>query len=284
MMKKKKTSISKNEKYEDIYKENFSFGENWKRLIKKIDEKRINLAKKSLLQFTSKNSFDGLTFIDFGCGSGLFSLAACKAGAKVISVDIDDNSIHCTKYLREKYKIKKSQWQILKGSALDNKFIMNLPKADITYSWGVLHHTGSMYDAISNVASTVKKGGLFYLAIYNDFKGIPFSSKTWVSIKKFYNNSGKFRKKIAKSIYVSIIIAGLIAHRKNPFTYIKDYSKNATRGMDFFIDVEDWLGGYPYEYASAEKISNFCSKKGFKLVNIKKTAREGCNEMLFLKK
>jgi 2-polyprenyl-3-methyl-5-hydroxy-6-metoxy-1,4-benzoquinol methylase len=279
-----KSSKKPVETYEAIYKDNFSFGHNWKNLLAKMSPERILLAKKSLTDFTKLKSFKGKVFLDFGCGSGLFSLAAVELGAKkVISVDIDDNSIYCTTKLREKHKVSNAKWQIVKGSALDKKFVNNLPKADITYSWGVLHHTGKMYEAITNVASTSKKKGLFYLAIYNDFHGIPFSSRQWVSIKRTYNNSGKFRKKLIKAGYVTIILAGLVTHLRNPYSYIKNYAKNATRGMDFFIDVEDWLGGYPYEYATAEQIVNFCKTKGFELVNLKKTAREGCNEFLFVK-
>ena len=71
---------------------------------------------------------------------------------------------------------------------------------------------------------------------------------------------------LMKLVYTSYLILGLVAYGKNPIAYIRDYRENALRGMDFFIDIEDWLGGYPYEYASYEEMSDFYTKKGFTLV------------------
>jgi 2-polyprenyl-6-hydroxyphenyl methylase/3-demethylubiquinone-9 3-methyltransferase len=36
--------------------------------------------------------------------------------------------------------------------------------------------------------------------------------------------------------------------------------------MSIYYDVIDWLGGYPYEYASFEEMKNFVEKLGFQLV------------------
>ena len=76
---------------------------------------------------------------------------------------------------------------------------------------------------------------------------------------------------------------GMLAHRRNPVTYVRDYGKGSARGMDFYRDVEDWLGGYPYEYASAREMHAFFSKLGFTLVREVLTPREGCNEFVFKK-
>jgi len=65
--------------YENSYKQksHFSFGENWSNFLKKISQKRITDAKRSLVDFLGdKNILKNKTFIDIGCGSGLFSYAA----------------------------------------------------------------------------------------------------------------------------------------------------------------------------------------------------------------
>jgi len=273
------------ELYEDIYDKKFSFGKNWELYLKNLDNNKIILAKKSLSEFTKLKSFKGKTFLDFGCGSGLFSLCAVQLGAKkVISIDIDENSLNCARYLKKKFKINDSIWEIKKGSALDIKFIKTLPKVEILYSWGVLHHTGNMWKALDNMNLLLKKNSIFYTAIYNDFKGIPFNSSTWVKIKRFYSGSNIVIRKILDIGYILLIIVGLILNRINPYTYIKNYSKIALRGMNFYRDIVDWLGGYPFEYASVEKIKKFYEKSGLKLINLRKTNREGCNEFLFIKK
>ncbi len=275
--------MGKVELYEDIYKKNFSFGKNWSEFLKKLDKEKIEDAKNSLKNFSGLETFKGKVFVDIGCGSGLFSLCALLLGAKkVVSVDIDDSSINCAKFLRNKYSYSQEKWEIIKGSALDKEFINSLPKADILYSWGVLHHTGNMYEAFENVEKLSKKKTLFYLAIYNEFNGVP-TSKTWRKIKKFYSSSGKISRKLMEIIYISYYVLGLLVYGRNPIKYIKKYNKNSVRGMDFFTDAKDWLGGYPYEYATTGKIKDYFEQKGFKLLKIRKSRREGCNEFLFRK-
>ena len=92
----------------------------------------------------------GKTFLDIGSGSGLFSLAARRLGAKVHSFDFDSNSYGCTMELRKRYFDGDGNWKVEQGSALDRNYIESLGKFDIVYSWGVLHHTGAMWTALEN--------------------------------------------------------------------------------------------------------------------------------------
>ncbi|MDP2279883.1 MAG: class I SAM-dependent methyltransferase, partial [Nitrospirota bacterium] len=56
------------------------------------------------------------------------------------------------------------------------------------------------------------------------------------------------------------------------------------RGMSFMTDIRDSLGGYPYEFASAGEIFNFCKKEfGFTLENLKTVNTLSLNEFLFRK-
>lgn len=269
------------ELYENIYAKNFSFGKNWEKYLKKINNKKIEYAKKSLQHFLNLENLNEKTFIDFGSGSGLFSLSAILLGAKkVISIDIDKNSVKCALFLRQKYNIPSNKWEIKEGSILDQKFVNKLPKSDIIYSWGVLHHTGNMKQALNNISKLVNKKGLLYIAIYNDYKGFP-NSKTWKKIKRIYNSSPRIIKEIFKISYSLVLITYKIIKLQNPVTLITKY--NRKRGMSFYRDIEDWLGGYPYEYASRKDIIDFYKKKKFELKNIKKAKREECNEFLFLK-
>jgi len=270
------------ELYENQYKtkNHFSFGNNWKIFLENINTESISEAKKSISNYFG--DIQNKTFIDVGSGSGLFSLAAIQLGAKVTSLDIDDNAIECNKLLREKYKIEKEDWKILKGSVLSEQFIQSLGKFDLVYSWGVLHHTGNMYKALQNVDFLMEERSLLYLALYNyNTKKIEGTSPFWEKVKSKYNNSGKFGKKVIYHIYLSYLILGLCISGKNPYDYIKNYKKK--RGMDFYIDIFDWLGGYPYEYATPEKITDFYETKNYSLKKIDKVRSLGCNQFLFEK-
>lgn len=256
----------------------FTFGKNWKSFIKLITPEKIEQAKESLTNFLG--NIEGKRFLDLGCGSGLFSLAAYKLGATVVSIDIDEDCVECAKQIRAREQIDKYKWQVHKSDLFDMSIGHN--KFDIVYSWGVLHHTGRMWDALRKVIEFIKPNGLLYIAIYNDFKGFPLSSKSWAKVKRFYNKTIWGNKKVMELIYIAFIVCGLLVKFKNPISYIKNYSKN-NRGMSFSCDVRDWLGGYPYEYSSIKTITLFYTKKGFSLINLIPTKREGCNQYLFQK-
>ncbi len=276
----------KHETYESAYKDprHFSFGKNWQNFLKNLNDEKINEAKKSLVEFLGgEDKIKGKTFVDIGCGSGLFSLAAYLLGVKeIISVDVDEFSIACAKHLKEE-KGNPENWQIKQGSALDEKFVKSLGKFDIVYSWGVLHHTGDMHKAFENVINLVGEGGIFYLAIYNKNEKCLFegTSKFWLRVKKIYNSSNLLVKKMMEVGYVFYYVTGLIVHFINPFKYIKNYV--SLRGMSFYTDIKDWLGGYPYEFATIDEIKDFFKKYNLKCIKYKEVRSIGCNEFLLLK-
>ena len=67
----------------------FEFGKNWKLFLSLLDDERIKEAEKSLAEMLECNSLEDKQFLDIGSGSGLFSLAAKRLGAKVHSFDYD---------------------------------------------------------------------------------------------------------------------------------------------------------------------------------------------------
>jgi SAM-dependent methyltransferase len=148
-----------------------------------------------------------------------------------------------------------------------------LGKFDVVYSWGVLHHTGSMYQAIRNAAELVKPGGSFMIAIYNRH----WSSGAWWVIKWLYNHAGKLGQKALIWIFTPIIfLAKWLVTFKNPL--------KMRRGMDFMHNIVDWVGGYPFEYASIEEMTRFLNGIGFDVADARKANTPiGCNEFVCMR-
>ncbi|MEE9377067.1 MAG: methyltransferase domain-containing protein [Candidatus Lokiarchaeia archaeon] len=243
----------------------FSFGKNWKKYLNSLTIEKIQIAKQSLKDFLG--NIKGKTCVDIGSGSGLFSYSMYTLGAKeVTSIDIDLFSVQCANYLKSKVK-SPERWNIYQGSILDKKFVSQFSKYDIVYSWGVLHHTGNMWEAIKNAASLVNDNGIFFLAIYNKTR----SSRFWLKVKKIYNLSPKIGKKLMNFLLFSVMYFILpLLSLKNPLIKLKNYKKN--RGMDPMTDVRDWLGGYPFEVATFKEIVTFLNRidQNFKLIKYNK--------------
>lgn len=257
--------------------ERFEFGVNWASFLRDLSAERIEAAEKSLKEFLRVQNLSGKTFLDIGSGSGLFSLAARQLGARVTSFDFDPNSVACTGALRQRYFPDDPNWAVQQGSILDAQLVASLPEFDIVYSWGVLHHTGAMWDAITNAAGLVAPGGAFFIAIYDD-RGL--RSHFWKIFKRCYINSPPplrwilFLPAFAK-IWGPTFIRDML--KGKPLQSWRGYKG---RGMDAWHDLLDWLGGYPFEVARPEEIVRFCQERELALTKLRRSTG-GCNEFVF---
>jgi 2-polyprenyl-6-hydroxyphenyl methylase/3-demethylubiquinone-9 3-methyltransferase len=224
-------------------------------------------------------SLEGLRFVDVGCGSGLFSLAARRMGARVESFDYDPASVGCALELKRRFFSGDEEWTIREGSALDTRFLASLGEFDVVYSWGVLHHTGAMWSALENVWHLVAPGGQLYIAIYHD---AGTSSRIWLRVKRLYNRlpSG-LRPLIIGPSFVAlwgpIFLRDLLLG--SPLQTWRAHGH--ARGMTPWRDVIDWVGGYPYEFAKPEEIFDFYRKRGLNLLKLTTVNGNGCDQFVF---
>jgi SAM-dependent methyltransferase len=261
----------------------FQFGRNWQRFLRLLNQERIEAAELSLRQMLDCDNLDGKTFLDVGSGSGLFSLAARRLGAKVLSFDYDTESVACTSQLKRVFLPADEDWRIERGSALDREYLIGLGSFDVVYSWGVLHHTGAMWDALENMAPLVKQHGKLFLAIYNDQGKM---SDLWRFVKRIYNRTPQvFRFVILWPIGV-FFVAGMtikdICRLHRPRIISKSSSP---RGMSLWTDIVDWVGGYPFEVASPDQIADFYQSREFHLDRLLSCRRKlGCNQYVFTRR
>jgi len=263
--------------------ERFEFGKNWSAFLTLLDDERIAKAEESLCEMLECETLEGKTFLDIGSGSGLFSLAARRLGARVHSFDFDSSSFGCTQELRNRYFPGDPNWRVEQGSALDPDYLAGLGKFDIVYSWGVLHHTGYMWRALETAVIPTHPGSKLFIAIYNDTGS---QARRWHWVKKTYCRLPRLlRTPFAIAVAIpseakSFAKAMLLL---DPLSYVRSWTqyKNG-RGMNRWYDIIDWVGGFPYEVATVDEIFEFYKARGFTLSKIKSGGVGlGCNEFVF---
>jgi SAM-dependent methyltransferase len=260
----------------------FGFGENWRDFVRSVTEEQIDEAERSLKTFLVSDGLSGRDFLDIGCGSGLFSLAATRLGAQVTSFDDDPSSVASTRLLKDRFAAGVDGWRVKQGSVLDRGYIEDLGQYDIVYAWGVLHHTGALCRAFYNTHLTVRPGGLLYLAIYNH-QGVV--SELWRIVKRIYCGGAAGRIGATLLFYALFFISGLVIdvmHLRDPRIRFRDHKRY--RGMSLVHDWKDWLGGFPYEPARPDAVVSFYENLGYRLRKLAPPRiKFGNNQFVFYK-
>ena len=246
------------------HKVTFSFGKNWVQFVDGLSESDIDLAIQDI-KFWLGDVRDK-SVVDIGSGSGINSLSFSRLGAKSVhSFDFDPLSVEASKKLQAKFG-STANWTIEQGSVLDTNYLNTLGQFDIVYSWGVLHHTGAMWDAIENSISLVARGGKMWIALY--VKGPRYLQD--LALKQKFNAATDFRKRIMIRQRILRKMASAVKHRRNPLKW----NHTVSRGMNEYHDILDWLGGLPYETATEDEVVQFVRRRGLVLERLK-VCREG---------
>jgi len=264
----------------DTPEPHYEFGKNWQHFVDtQLTPERLDSSRRNLLTLLNLPDLTGKTFLDIGCGSGLHSLSAWQSGAeRITSFDYDPDSVTTTRRLHA-LAGSPSNWTITQGDILDPGFLNTLSAHDIVYSWGVLHHTGSMWQAVENAGRLVNEQGLFAIALYTTDNYQRPSTQDWLRIKRQYNQAGPWERARLEWWYFARFVAlPDLAHFKNPMRRFPEYAQS--RGMSLWTDIRDWLGGWPMEFAGIMETRTFCRDR-LSMDLLWMTAGEACTEYLF---
>jgi 2-polyprenyl-6-hydroxyphenyl methylase/3-demethylubiquinone-9 3-methyltransferase len=236
----------------------FAFGRNWASFSETINEDRIQASIEELERLLGGTCPAGCRFLDIGCGSGLHSVAAIRLGAaEVHCVDIDADSVATTRHTLARLAPGASV-------SVEQKSVFDLDAStaglfDVVYSWGVLHHTGDMHNAIDRAARLVKPGGRLIIALYRKTWLCPL----WTLEKRWYVKATPAAQQRMFNLYVGFMkLRARIRGRD-----FEEFKRNFwhKRGMSYEHDVRDWIGGYPYESISPRELIGFLGERGFRL-------------------
>lgn len=255
----------------------FAFGQNWKSFSENaLDQRRIEDARRDFHLLLPAEKLAGKSFLDIGFGQGLGLFMAMEDGADALGIEVDADNIAALKTTGWFFNVKAMPRTEI-GSILDPALVGRLSAGggfDVVHSWGVLHHTGSMWKAVENAASLVKPGGLFAVSIYRRH----WTSPLWLALKWTYNKGPRLIRPPMVAIFYALIYAA-------KWWITGENPKKMRRGMDFYHDIVDWVGGYPYEWASAEEVRAFFGTKGFTEIFFRPAqVPTGCNQFVFEKK
>ena len=236
----------------------FRFGENWRSYAETVDEVALTEAANSFQRLIAGDLI-GKRVLDIGCGSGVHALAALRLGAAAVQgIDLDPDSVTAAMTVLSRHAAT-HPWRI------DHKSVFDITSEefgtfDVVYSWGVLHHTGNMEEAIRRATTLVSPGGFFVFALYRKTWLCPF----WKWEKRWYAHAAPLQQQIAQWLYTVLFRLGLRATGRRFAQYVATYKTH--RGMDFYHDVHDWLGGWPYESISAPDVERLMRGLGFERV------------------
>jgi 2-polyprenyl-6-hydroxyphenyl methylase/3-demethylubiquinone-9 3-methyltransferase len=158
-----------------------------------------------------------------------------------------------------------------------------LGKFDVVYAWGVLHHTGDMWRALDNAMLPITPGGRLFVAIYNQQR---YWTPVHTFLKRAYVSLPRvLRWPMAGALVAWQVIKGLardITLLRNPLARYRDYRRS--RGMSWWHDCMDWIGGYPFETATPQDVFDYCLPRGFVLERLVTCGGgPGCNQFVFRK-
>lgn len=258
----------------------FDFGQNWKEFARNaLTPARLAGAATDFARLHRDVPLAGRSFVDIGFGQGLSLLLARRAGARAVGCDINPKCAEALAITRESFPDVPADVPTVVGSILEPAVVERVRAAspdgdglyDVVHSWGVLHHTGDMATAIRHATSLVRPGGQFVMAIYNRH----WSSLPWLWIKWLYVHSPRWvQRGLIGLLYPVIYAAKWCVTRRSP--------QEQQRGMDFYYNVVDWVGGYPYEYGSIEEMRSHLAGLGFTLeLAVPAEVPTGCNEFVF---
>ena len=245
---------------------------NWRNYRQTLTDADVRAMQMSLQDWLGTGELQGKGVVDIGSGSGLSATALWKQGvASLLTFDFDPHSVAATEKAAEDCGAPEN-WNNKHGSILDRDFVAELGSFDIVHSWGVLHHTGNMWEALENAIGLLSPGGRLLISLYAAGPRYP----DHLELKQRFNQASDQVKE------------SMIRQRLEPYlaefdcqTIDELRSSRRERGMSIYYDVVDWLGGLPYEVAWSSEVLGFCGARGLEPCRVMQRGEGGCSEYLF---
>ena len=181
--------------------------------------------------------FRGKRAIDAGCGNGRYSWALCRLGAAVLSLDQSEHGLRQTADVCREFPAHRT----MKVDLLQPVPISE--RADLVWSFGVLHHTGDTYRAFRHIAPLVAPGGYLFMMIYGEPR--PYAIDDFIEVNE-YASWGRRTANLELPAKLEAIRAGMAAGelRMVGEEFVNGYFDAISppiNDLHTFEEVESWL-------------------------------------------
>ena len=114
-------------------------------------------------EFAGFYLWQGRQVLEIGPGIGSDAAEFARNGADYYGIDYSDESI---KLAQQRFKVEELEGTFVCGDSSDIESYSTLPKMDLVYSYGVIHHFPAIDRIIDNVYNILKPGGEFRFMVY----------------------------------------------------------------------------------------------------------------------
>ena len=124
---------------------------------------RRYLVEPHIPEFAGFHLWQGRQVLEIGPGIGSDAAEFARNGADYYAIDYSTESI---KLAQQRFNVEELEGTFICGDASDAEIYTNLPKMDLVYSYGVIHHFPAIDRIIDNAYNILKPGGEFRFMIY----------------------------------------------------------------------------------------------------------------------
>jgi len=122
---------------------------------------RRSIEMRFALTLEECGNLEGKSLIDVGCGSGRYSIALAKRGARVIGIDFAENMLAIARNLAKENKVE-GKCEFIKADFLNHEFS---EKFDLCVSIGVLEYFQDPRQLLEKMAEVTKEKVLISLPV-----------------------------------------------------------------------------------------------------------------------
>jgi ubiquinone/menaquinone biosynthesis C-methylase UbiE len=126
-------------------------------------EARKYFVEPHILEFADFQVWQGKRVLEIGCGIGTDAVNFARAGATYTGVELSGSSLEIAKQRFAQFNLEGT---FMKGNAEDLSSVLDADTFDLVYSFGVLHHTPSIENALREIRRYMSKESHFKFMVY----------------------------------------------------------------------------------------------------------------------